>query len=128
MAINSAFQIRGKTFSLSAGAVNQSAVVLLSDLGIDQYPQAWRFVNNGTLDVWIDIADAAAGAAFPLAGTVTSGTPTYGFRLKPGIIEVLGDVIRKTLALPPSPPQFFVNYVSTAAGPTPFDIVPGEGL
>lgn len=127
MAINSAFQPRGKGFALTASAASQSAVIPLSALATDNFPSQMKWVNNGTVDVWVDIADAAVAAAFPTPGTVDAGTPTYGFRLKPGIIEVYGFVVRRTLANAINPPQFVVNYIGASAGQA-IEAIPGEGL
>jgi hypothetical protein len=127
MGINSAFQEMGLSVSITTQVTTQSTPIKLTDIGLPNFPSQFRWVNNGTADVWIDISDAAATAAFPTAGTTTAGTPTFGWRMKPGIVEVSGLVIRRTQAAGAALTQLFVNTIGLAGG-GPIDLTFGEGL
>jgi hypothetical protein len=134
MGIGSAFQTSGKTASITAGVAVVTPLIRWTDLGLTQSPQALRLVNNGTVDVWVWISNAAqGGTAFPTAGTASgvggAGTPQYGFRLKPGVVEVFGfnAVNLNPNNEQPQNPGFFFNNLSTVAGQI-VDISPGEGI
>jgi hypothetical protein len=96
-------------------------------MGLSQWPQSLRVVNNGTTDIWVWFTATAQTAAFPVPGTTTPGTPAPGFRAKPGIVEVFGlNVVAPNVQNPLSS-NFFVNTIALA-GAQVLDISPGEGL
>jgi hypothetical protein len=118
------FAPTGKTITLTtngSASTTNSLQILPSDFGYTGsiFPPNYMFTNNGTADIWIVMATTAAvaaAAAFPTAGTTTVGTPQLGFRLKPGVIQVMsfdGQVL-------------FVGDLSTGTSQS-FDITPGEG-
>lgn len=125
------FQNQGKTCTITATAGAASALVKFSQLGLTQgqAPSSLRVVNNGTVDVWIQFSQTTAVAAFPTAGTVDGGTPQYGYRLKPGIVEVIAfNVVAANPGNDQPPiPGFWVNTFSSLATQN-IDITPGEGI
>lgn len=130
MSTGSAFQTLGKTVAVSAGVTAASNLIRYQDLGlvVGQAPQSLRVVNNGTADVWMQLSATAQTAAFPAAGA-GAGTPAYGVRLKPGVIEIFG---LNFMSLNPNneqpiDPGFFVNTISGSAGQI-IEITGGEGL
>src|ERR1700730_7020806 len=132
MALLSAFQYLGKSVTLitnAAASSTQRAFVLRTEFFLTQWPQALRMVNNGTVDIWVSFTQAGTAAAFPVGGTTTAGTPSAGFRLKPGIVEIFGwpTLAPNPSALHPQVPGFFVNSIASL-GAQPFDMTPGEGL
>jgi hypothetical protein len=135
MALSSAFQNVGKSFTISVAAANQVTPVNLADLGLQGLPQALQFINNGPADVWVVMSAANNPvAAFPTAGTITTGTPQPGFRLKPGAIVVY-EANASTVAqnVPNAAgtnqgPGFYLAMIGSAAGPTLVDVTPGEGV
>jgi len=134
MAITSAFQMQAsaKTITVQtnvAPSTSQSTVINLTDMGLTQWPQSLRMINNGTVDIWVYPSNSAQTAAFPTAGTVTAGTPQPGFRLKPGVVEVFALSVLATnpSAAQPPVPGFFLNTIASVASQQ-FDVSPGEGL
>jgi hypothetical protein len=129
MSIGSAFQPVGKTVTVTAGTAALSALIRWADLAITQPPQSMRVCNNGTVDVWAWFSNAPQTAAFPAAGTTTAGTPAYGVRLKPGVIEIFtfNAVNVNPNNEQPQDPGFYINTISTGAG-NPVDVSFGEGL
>jgi hypothetical protein len=123
----------GKSFTITVAAANQVTPVNLADLGLTQIPASIRCVNNGPQDVWI-VASSANNpvAAFPVAGTVTTGTPQAGWRLKSGVVEVFQ--FSAAVALVPNAagngqsPGFYIALIGAAAGPSTIDFTLGEGL
>lgn len=129
MSTGSAFQWVGKTVAVSAGLTAGSNLVKFTDLGINQAPQALRVVNNGTVDVWMWLSNVTqAGVAFPVAAA-GAGTPAYGVRLKPGVIEIFGfnAININPNNEQPVNPGFFVNTIALLAAQA-IDITGGEGL
>lgn len=131
--LNSPFQPAGKSFSISVGAANQVTAVALSDLGLTQTPSTMRLINNGTADVWITFGNVNNPvAAFPVAGTVTTGTPQAGLRLKPGAIETF-EVPTFAANVPTvANPNvlssgLWIATIGAAAGPV-VDVSFGEGI
>ena len=132
----SAFEARGKSFSISVAAASQITPVNLGDLGLTQIPDVLQFINNGAVDVWMVLSSvlAALVAAFPTPGTVTVGTPQNGVRLKPGAIVVYRcnvSTIAQNVANAAGTavgPGFYLAMIGAAAGPSIVDVTPGEGL
>jgi hypothetical protein len=130
----SAFELRGKSFTITVGVANQVTPVNLSDLGMTQIPDVLQFINNGTADVWLVLSSTAAPvAAFPTPGTTTVGTPQPGLRLKPGAIVVYrcnASVIAQNVpnaAGNQVGPGFYMATISGTAA-QPIDVSPGEGI
>jgi hypothetical protein len=125
------FQNQGKTCTIAATNGAASALVKFSQLGLiqGQAPSSLRVINNGTVDVWISFTQVTTVAAFPTPGTVDGGTPQYGYRLKPGIVEIIAFnvVAANPGADQPPIPGFWVNTISTVAAQN-IDITPGEGI
>lgn len=131
----SAFEATGKTFSISVAAANQVVPVNLSDIGLTQIPEALQFINNGPADVWVVQGNAnTVAAAFPTAGTTTTGTPQPGLRLKPGAIVVYrcnaNDPTQQVQSVANPAVKsagFYLAFIGAAAGPSIVDCTPGEG-
>jgi hypothetical protein len=131
----SAFEATGKSFSISVAAANQVTPVNLADLGLTQIPQALQLINNGNVDVWFTMGNVSTiAAAFPIAGTITTGTPQPGIRLKPGAIVVYrcnaNDPTQQVsnAAGTNKGPGFYIAMIGAAAGPSIVDVTPGEGV
>lgn len=129
-----AFQPVGKSFSISVGASSEAVTVNLSDLGLAQVPQTLGMINNGAtgIDVWVVFSITAnPTAAFPTAGTINTGTPAAGMRLKSGIY-VVTELPACANGVPNNAgtaqgPGWYMALIASAAGPSVVDFFPGEG-
>jgi hypothetical protein len=119
------FAPQGNTISLTTSGTPstvQSMAVTPANFGMSgntTLPCQYMLISNGTADIWVVFAPTAAlaaAAALPTPGTTTVGTPTLGFRLKPGVIMIVSW----------GGPTLFIGNLSTAASQN-FDITPGEG-
>lgn len=127
MALYSAFEPTGLTATLQTNSTlstNQTTGLLtLAAFGITLVPEAFRMINNGTVDIWVVwSASSSVTAAFPVAGTTTIGTPAAGFRLKPNIVEVFRFNAWNTTA-----GGFYIATICSVASQA-FDMTPGEGV
>lgn len=124
MSVATAFNPRSYTAALTTNATpstSTSVQLTAAAMGIPTYtafpPQA-RMVNRGSADVFVSFTTASTAAVLPTAGTSTIGTPTNGWYLIPGIVEVFtlptGDVV-------------WLNYICTAASQV-FYVALGEGM
>lgn len=128
-----AFEVKGKSFTISVGVASQVTAVNLSDLGMTTLPQSLQFENTGTADVWVALSSAAnpPAAAFPTPGTTTTGTPQSGTRVRPGEIVVYSCNVSApnvpSVANPAvSSAGFYIATIGAAAGS--LDVTPGEGM
>jgi hypothetical protein len=122
MSIAGAFQPIGLTATLQTNAsasTSDNYQLLPSAFGLTNFPQQVRFINNGTADIWVALANATGtAAAFPTIAAGGTGTPTAGWRLKPGVVEVF------TI---PGGPALFISDISASTSQS-YDVTFGEGL
>jgi hypothetical protein len=130
----SAFEQTGKSFTITVGVTSTVASVNLADIGLTQIPQALRFINNGTADVWVVMGNVnSLVAAFPVPAAANTGTPQAGFRVKPGAtVDMRCNANDPTQKVPNNAatnvgPGFYLATISGTAAQA-LDVIPGEGI